>query len=181
MITQVRRLSGMHRARAIIVVESNMPLTADSVYDALQRPGGVENKYMLYLDPVYAPSMVHNTPADVRGEMNPGLRTTERNKPRMMDFADRFLREGRLLRHANLVTHANIDSYQREVIYDRYLQDMTHMCRAIGMVPNASTQALLASRDAHVIDLHHEQVPTAPTLVPPSLYTNGICFSGDPG
>ena len=112
----VRRLPGLAQAEAIVVVESNQIMVADGVYAELGREGGrhpLDRATLLHLDP-------NKRAVTVDGWLNPGLRTTEQNKPEMMDRIKRMLERDRIHWHSQLVAYATRDTEREE----RMLQEM---------------------------------------------------------
>ncbi len=115
-IARVRLMPGMERARAIIIVESNIAMLADGTYFHLEALG-VPNMLLLHLNHYYASGLkrrVDGTPANNAGEMTPGLWTSASNKPIMMEELACFFTEARLLRHARVVTYATRNTEREE-------------------------------------------------------------------
>lgn len=155
-IAQVRLLPGMERARAIIACEANLPFLADDLYMQLREKYGVPNMLLIHLDTLFHRGTKHRadgTPANAQGETMPGVRTSQQNKPIIMDELARFFAEERVLRHAGMVTYAtrNADREER-LLYEAHMDEALLEATHRDAVAQAAATRQAVSRHTPVLD-----------------------------
>ncbi len=114
-IKKVRQIPGLATARAIIVGEANEPFVIGQLYLNL-RTANAPNTYLLNLDSTTSRGTKRTAQgAEMqRGDMSPGIWTTEANKGLGLEMMARFLRESRLHMHRDFV-HYTINDPSEEM------------------------------------------------------------------
>lgn len=123
---RVRQLPGMSHARAYIVAESNIPYVVPTLYDEF-RELGIGNAHLLHLDETVGRRRVRTADGNEawRGDLAPGLWTSNENKGYGMELIGRYMLESRLHMHQNIVhysSHNEVDEMQEAGTHDFDIQ-----------------------------------------------------------
>jgi hypothetical protein len=141
-IKRVRQLPGMATARAILVGEANEPFVIGQVYLNL-RQANAPNVYLLNLDSTTARGTKRNAEgAELqRGDMSPGIMTTQANKGLGMEMIGRFLRESRFHLHRDFVHYTINDTGDEMRTAAEHEFDMTKIREAFHLPPGEGSLA----------------------------------------